>query len=453
MRILMEGDKKILSLMRKRRFYDTEYRLMKYVLRVDTESGSWLLNTVTGQLISLSLEEAARLAELPSKKADWMMPLLDASFLVPVYEDEKKDVDGFRNALRCVKKKTSIDHYVILTTTDCNARCFYCFENGLERVDMSSETAERLTDYIVERCEGKPVSLKWFGGEPLVGVRRIDQLCAGLKERNICYQSIMVTNGYLFDEPMMDRAVKDWHLRQVQITLDGTERIYNRIKAYVGVSGSPYQRVMGNIRGLLDRQIRVAVRLNLDRYNSEDLTALSEELFHRFGARENLYVYARVIFRDDRTGKAREAKEEKRLYLLEEKLNRWLTELGIRATDKRLPMLQECCCSAENLGNRVIDPQGNVFLCDSIRDAERIGNIWSDVEDAEAIRRSLELAVLPQCGDCPLYPGCSRLNCCLGRYCINETTCAGKLNKAKENLAYWVRKKAKEDNEDGRMDL
>ena len=65
----MEGDKKILSLMRKRRFYDTEYRLMKYVLRVDTESGSWLLNTVTGQLISLSLEEAARLAELPSKKS------------------------------------------------------------------------------------------------------------------------------------------------------------------------------------------------------------------------------------------------------------------------------------------------------------------------------------------------------------------------------------------------
>ena len=36
---------------------------------------------------------------------------------------------------------------------------------------------------------------------------------------------------------------------------------------------------------------------------------------------------------------------------------------------------------------------------------------------------------------------------------VDAPALADKMNKARENLAYWVRKKAKEDNEDGRMDL
>ena len=43
----------------------------------------------------------------------------------------------------------------------------------------------------------------------------------------------MISNGYLFSEEIIDRAARLWELRNVQITLDGTEKVYNETKAYI----------------------------------------------------------------------------------------------------------------------------------------------------------------------------------------------------------------------------
>lgn len=57
------------------------------------------------------------------------------------------------------KKKTK--SYTILTTTDCNARCFYCYELGRSRIPMSEQTAHEIADYI----SAPKVNIHWFGGE------------------------------------------------------------------------------------------------------------------------------------------------------------------------------------------------------------------------------------------------------------------------------------------------
>jgi sulfatase maturation enzyme AslB (radical SAM superfamily) len=47
--------------------------------------------------------------------------------------------------LRQIEYSTdTINRYNILTTTGCNARCFYCFEEGVEIKTMSSRTAEQV---------------------------------------------------------------------------------------------------------------------------------------------------------------------------------------------------------------------------------------------------------------------------------------------------------------------
>ena len=56
-----------------------------------------------------------------------------------------------------------ITQYTILTTTDCNARCFYCYERGCARVTMDSETADKVADYIQNRCGGNPVKIECRG--------------------------------------------------------------------------------------------------------------------------------------------------------------------------------------------------------------------------------------------------------------------------------------------------
>lgn len=69
--------------------------------------------------------------------------------------------------------------------------------------------------------------LAWFGGEPLYNAQVIDLICNDLVERGIGYESSMISNGFLFDEKLIKRAAELWRLRQIQITLDGTEGVYN----------------------------------------------------------------------------------------------------------------------------------------------------------------------------------------------------------------------------------
>ena len=58
----------------------------------------------------------------------------------------------------------------------------------------------------------------------------------------------MISNGYLFDDTIIEKSVNDWNLNSVQVTLDGTEEVYNKIKSYICHDLiSPFMRVIENI--------------------------------------------------------------------------------------------------------------------------------------------------------------------------------------------------------------
>ncbi|MEI3172875.1 MAG: radical SAM protein [Lachnospiraceae bacterium] len=137
-----------------------------------------------------------------------------------------------------MKEPEHITSYTIFTTTDCNARCFYCYEMGRSRIPMSDETAHKAAAYIAAHCGGEKVHLHWFGGEPLFNKQVIDIICTDLAEKGIVYESMIISNGYLFDGATVEQAVSHWKLKNVQITLDGTEEIYNRSKAFIYKDGT-----------------------------------------------------------------------------------------------------------------------------------------------------------------------------------------------------------------------
>ena len=103
------------------------------------------------------------------------------------------------------KKSNEITGYTIFPTTDCNARCFYCFELGRSRIKMSIETAQKVVQYIKAHCGGKKVNISWFGGEPLFHQEAIDTICDGLRAEGVEFASTMVSNGYLFKLPLTER--------------------------------------------------------------------------------------------------------------------------------------------------------------------------------------------------------------------------------------------------------
>ena len=66
------------------------------------------------------------------------------------------------------KSAKNITGYTIFPTTDCNARCFYCFELDRSRIPMSVETARKVVRYIKDHCgrEADPGKAKEKSSSP-----------------------------------------------------------------------------------------------------------------------------------------------------------------------------------------------------------------------------------------------------------------------------------------------
>ena len=229
MQIIYNTVKPFDQLLKKQKVVKGEvYRPMYYVVEQPVDEGLLLYHTMTKALLLLTPEEADAYKTHPEEMTD----LIGLWFLVPQSHDDRLLCRQIRDVARMLEKKSdAITSYTIFTTTDCNARCFYCYEMGRPRVPMSKETADHTADYIIKRCCGEKVRLNWFGGEPLFNKPVISLICQRLREAGIDYRSTMTTNGYLFDDDTIKEAKDEWRLKKVQITLDGTEQTYNRCKA------------------------------------------------------------------------------------------------------------------------------------------------------------------------------------------------------------------------------
>ena len=386
-----------------RRKPGTSYRLADHCLQISCREGTLLYHTLLGTLYLLEGSETVR---------DHENELLREHFFVPVGLDEQKRArDVFRLGGRMTPQKRNVTAFTILTTTDCNARCFYCYEMGRSRVPMSDQVAQDTAAYIAKVSGGEKVKLHWFGGEPLCNRRAIEIITQRLREQGVTFTSLLTTNGYYLDGETIAKARRDWKLEETQITLDGTRETYNRIKAYVEKDENAFERVLSNIRSALDADIRVDIRLNMDGGNGEDLLLLSGELTKRFGARENLYVYAVMIksFVGQIHSFSSEAEAADRFLALQKKLDGYgFSERRVLSRDFR-----GNCCMADNDGTQLITPDGHIGRCEHFTETELVGSIYSEERDESLIRAWKELHdPYPECAGCPLYPGCIRLDRC-----------------------------------------
>lgn len=398
------------------------YRLMKYVLRVEHEGHTALHNVMTGQLILLNEDEIRLLDALPAKYSQAMEALVADHYLVPEGYNEYKQLQSLRTILRKLTPPAkAITHYTILPTTACNARCYYCFEQGSKIVTMTEQTAEETVRFIAEHCgEEKTVHITWFGGEPTVAANRVDQICRGLRREGITYTGMMYTNGYLFDEEMADKARDLWHVKSVQIVIDGTEELYNRIKNYVNPQDNPYQRVMRNIGLLLDREINISVRMNVDRINYESFAGVVRDLVAHHEGKQGLSMFAYPIIgdysnEDADTAHADEAWIEQKVL----ELNGVAQKNGLLLPPRELPNLRLWNCMADNDGSLVIHASGSLVKCsEHYADADFVGSLSDGITNNNIIQSWKRIYYSQTCADCCYSPHCFQLeNCSAAGHC------------------------------------
>lgn len=401
----------------KQKISDDIYRPFTYIEQIECEQGFLLYNVFTKGLVLLNNDEydAYKKIDLSDVTIKY---LIENWFLVKKENDDYMLLKQVNSILKIFSGNSfgkKFNNFVIFPTTDCNARCFYCFEHASKRLAMSERLALDVAKFITEKSMSEKITLNWFGGEPLYNAKAIDIICGQLSKNGVPYKSKMVSNGYLFDNKTIKKAIENWNLYQVQITLDGTEEVYNRVKAYIyNDFGSPFKIVINNIENLLKSGVHVCIRLNMDLYNCTDLKELATYISNKFSSYNNFKIYVRFLYThiNDKYN-PRSIENKKLLNQKFEEINEILKKNNVNIPSSFKSHNKLYNCMSDSDGSTTILPDGSLGKCEHFTDDNFYGNIYSEKIDYDVIdffKEKIDFGT--QCYNCNLLPNCQLLKNC-----------------------------------------
>lgn len=232
----------------------------------------WLLvNLLSGEADLLDADEAERLrrgeptdeAEL-ARKGYWVEPAEEERRLRRAYLD-------FLDA-----RATDEVQLFYVGSYACNFACSYCYQDQYpgEPAADADAVLDAFFAYVDTAFRERRKYVTLFGGEPLlpsVGARHlVTRLVEETRRREL--DLAVVTNGYHLASyvPLLARG----HIREIQVTLDGTERVHDR-RRYLKGGGATFRQVVAGIDAALAQGLPVNLRTVLDRENLQGFAELA----------------------------------------------------------------------------------------------------------------------------------------------------------------------------------
>jgi uncharacterized protein len=158
----------------------------------------------------------------------------------------------------------------------CNFACSYCYQD--EYVNPHSEVTREVIDsffqYISREFAGRKKYITVFGGEPFLNTAKQKETISYIidKANQSGLELSFVTNGYYLSDYM--DILKAGKIREIQVTLDGTEQVHNGRRFLKGGKGT-FNQIVDGIDACLDNGITINLRLVADRENIDNLPALA----------------------------------------------------------------------------------------------------------------------------------------------------------------------------------
>ena len=417
MKTIFEGDKLVRSVIGAKKVTpDNTYRWSDYIVPHSVNGKSYLFNSFTKISYLLEGEDfetapAARFSSEQVEADENLKQLVADSALVPENKDETEIYEAFCKIARALTtKKDGYNGFTFLPTTACNARCVYCFEQGMKYVTMSDETLEQAIRFIKKsRNPKRSVRLSWFGGEPLVGKKIIDRVCSSLRNDGIEFKCRMITNGSLVTSEIIEKMHNDWNLDRVQITLDGCEEEYNRRKNYYFDYESAYWHVLSRIKLLNKNGIKVTIRVNIDEGNVDTVPQMIEDLKNFIVNQKNISFDLTPLFN------VQESPEGIEVWKKCMDISDLIESNGFRvARHFSVSKTKYNLCMADNpYSSLVISPEGKLFACEHIEAFESLGDVWNGVTNLKLVKRLYDVEPAKEkCRGCFALPNCTTFSGC-----------------------------------------
>jgi uncharacterized protein len=284
------------------------YKWSDFCLKIRVKDGTLLKNGLTGAVIVVDAKTEKEINHsilngktetLSARFQELAHP--DVAILVPKSLDE---CSAWRE--RLVNRRDNDAHIFILhfmPTIQCQLRCDYCVEKGVNRgIGMKQNVVGQSRSWVAEYFDSHPdidsFRFVLFGGEPLLQKKIAEQAIETFhklsSERNISFWTEIVTNGEFLDEDTARMFSKHiW--RRVQITLDGPEDVHNS-RRHGGNDRPTFQNIMRNIKMLLltDLIPKVDIRISLDLNNADRVPELIRYIAE-FGAQDRINLSIGLI--------------------------------------------------------------------------------------------------------------------------------------------------------------
>ena len=360
-----------------------------------------------------------------------------------VVEDNCDEVRSFRVVHNLWKYDTTTLALTIAPTLACNFGCTYCFEGNLPRIKMTPEICQAIVDFVEHRAAHlAELSIAWYGGEPLLASDVIidlsDRLIATTQKHGCRYSASIVTNGWFLTREVAEQ-LRDRKVSLVQITLDGPEAIHDQRRPLKG-GGSTYQRILTNLKAIKGVFDQVALRINVDEANIDEVGSLYTDL-KKNDLLDSITPYlGKVTPLTEACADIEPVCFDTASFARAE--SQLLDDLRAKGIPAPTPYPRFCGthCGVVRLNAYVIDPFGRMYKCWNVigREEESVGNIqenaahgpvndwWLSFEPMD-IAECRECNILPICaGGCPYYyykgehVSSGKPNCVSWRYLLDE---------------------------------
>jgi len=142
-------------------------------------------------------------------------------------------------------------------------------------MSLIRDVIDSFFNYVKKEFASRRKYITVFGGEPLLNSPRQKDLIEYIINRSVeadlslCF----VTNGYYLEEyiPVLSKG----KIREVQVTLDGTESVHNNRRFLKG-GGGTFDKIVKGIDACLKDNIDINLRMVIDKENIDNLADLAK---------------------------------------------------------------------------------------------------------------------------------------------------------------------------------
>jgi uncharacterized protein len=255
-------------------------RYSKYNIfsRISNSENYFILNLLTGNADILNSSEARKIDQLSKGETPEDQELLNqlAGNGYFISEDEESRLYRTKYLDFIDSREKDEIQIFFVTNYSCNFACSYCYQvqYTYQKQELTKEIVDSFFSYILTEFAGRRKYITIFGGEPLLNSPKQKEIISYIvgKSSETGIELSFVTNGYSLDE--YSEILSKGKIREIQVTLDGTETVHDKRRFLKG-GGGTFSTIVKGIDSCLANKIDVNLRMVVDKDNIENLPELA----------------------------------------------------------------------------------------------------------------------------------------------------------------------------------